>query len=109
MLSLLASYNQLDSKESENSGMLNSASPLLSTKDPFVFPEVSDAGLKRQDIKKKTLKPMQKVKNILKGISLYFNPGQLVAIMGPSGTVCLSVRTVYLSVWGTCLTWLVKD
>ena len=33
------------------------------------------------------------MKKILKGISLYFNPGQLVAIMGPSGTelVCVFV------------------
>ena len=27
----------------------------------------------------------EKVKVILEGISLYFNPGNLVAIMGPSG------------------------
>ena len=36
---------------------------------------------------KKIVKPInvEKIKTILKGISLYFNPGQLVAIMGPSG------------------------
>jgi len=98
---LIASYGRLDSKESETSGILNSASPLLSTKETFVFPEVSNVGLRRQDGKKKTMKPVQKVKNILKGISLYFNPGQLVAIMGPSGIElvcfvceceCVSVR-----------------
>ena len=67
--------------ESENSQIFNGAFPLLPIKEAFVYPEVSDAGLKE-----KSLKPPQKVKKILKGISLYFNPGQLVAIMGPSGT-----------------------
>ena len=28
----------------------------------------------------------REVKEILKGISLYFNPGELIGIMGPSGT-----------------------
>jgi len=79
-----ASYGRLDSKESETSGILNSASPLIASKDPFTFPDVSNAALKRQD-SKKIAKPVQKVKNILKGLSLYFNPGQLIAIMGPSG------------------------
>ena len=35
--------------------------------------------------KKRPKKIVEKTKTILKGISLYFNPGQLVAIMGPSG------------------------
>ena len=34
---------------------------------------------------KNNLKVKEKYKVILKGISLYFNPGQLIAIMGPSG------------------------
>ena len=35
-------------------------------------------------LKKKLSKPDKK-KEILKGISAYFNPGEMVAIMGPSG------------------------
>ena len=85
VLHITASYGRLDSKESETSGILNSASPLITNKDPFTFPDVSNAALKREDSKKKIAKPVQKVKKILKGLSLYFNPGQLVAIMGPSG------------------------
>jgi len=34
---------------------------------------------------KNNLEVKEKYKVILKGISLYFNPGQLIAIMGPSG------------------------
>ena len=51
-----------------------------------------------------TSKSKEKVKVILKGISLYFNPGHLVAIMGPSGEciykfiVCLCRREWYLHV-----------
>lgn len=30
-----------------------------------------------------------KKKDILRGISAYFNPGEMVAIMGPSGTLLL--------------------
>ena len=56
MFSLIASYGQLDRKESETSGILNSASPLLSTKETFVFPEVSNAGLRQP---KKTVKPVE--------------------------------------------------
>ena len=35
---------------------------------------------------------LKKEKKILKGISIYFNPGELVGIMGPSGTcgVCVT-------------------
>jgi len=96
MFSFTASYGRLESKESERSGILNSASPLLSSEHPFVFPEVSNV---RQDTKKKIMKRVQKMKKILEGISLYFNPGELVAIMGPSGMV---IPVVYVCVY-VCL------
>ena len=45
--------------------------------------------ISNEDKRPEKIKNVEKTKTILKGISLYFNPGQLVAIMGPSGTVFL--------------------
>ena len=96
----LAAYSQFDSKESEastnsNGGLLNSAAPLLtagkSQEEAFPFTEhigmVLQKMISSEDKKPEKIKNVEKTKTILKGISLYFNPGQLVAIMGPSGTV----------------------
>jgi len=98
-----AGYNRTESKESESSGngFVSSASPLLSSnsnqqEEVFQFPEninrvVSkmlgneDHVTKKKTVAKSSKKGEAKTKVILKGISLYFNPGQLVAIMGPSG------------------------
>ena len=33
-------------------------------------------------------------KDILKGLSLYFNPGELVGIMGPSGEMCTCIYLI---------------
>lgn len=41
----------------------------------------------KYSLKKKFKKNPKKKKEILKGISAYFNPGEMVAIMGPSGIV----------------------
>ena len=85
----------MDSKESEASssgGFVKSAAPLLSADssqpdEAFPFSEHVGKLLITHDNKKpaKRMKIEEKTKTILKGISLYFNPGQLVAIMGPSG------------------------
>ena len=92
-----AAYNRIDSKESKSSGngFVSSALPLLSSgvtqQDDTVFHEsvaqVFSNMISNNDAasKKKPKKVVEKTKTILKGISLYFNPGQLVAIMGPSG------------------------
>ena len=98
----VASYGRLDSKESEgstssNGGLLNSAAPLLSAgksqEEAFPFAEhvgmVFQKIISNEDKRPEKIKNVEKTKTILKGISLYFNPGQLVAIMGPSGTVFL--------------------
>ena len=55
-----------------------------STKELFTATEVRDL-VKEIITDDKHNKKQEKVKVILEGISLYFNPGQLVAIMGPSG------------------------
>ena len=94
-----ASYNRIDSTGSEpttSGGFLNSAHPLLSASSsqseerfPFsehigkVFQKMINSDDKKPANKRKKI--IEKTKTILKGISLYFNPGQLVAIMGPSG------------------------
>ena len=55
-----------------------------SNKELFTATEVRDL-VKEIITDDKHKKKKEKVKVILEGISLYFNPGQLVAIMGPSG------------------------
>jgi len=60
--------------------VFSSAPHLLPTKEQFIHSEIDPKVGDGEE-------PVQKVKKILKGISLYFNPGQLVAIMGPSGTI----------------------
>ena len=60
-----------------------------------------------------TSKSKEKVKVILKGISLYFNPGHLVAIMGPSGEciykcivcVCVGENGTYMYIYAHSLFW----
>ena len=42
---------------------------------------------KFKKILKKKFSKSNKKKEILKGISAYFNPGEMVAIMGPSGII----------------------
>ena len=94
----IAAYNRIDSKESESSGscFVHSTSPLLSTEtsqyDATAFPDTVGRVFSKiighddyRTTKKIKSVNVEKTKTILKGISLYFNPGQLVAIMGPSG------------------------
>ena len=96
-LHYIASYNRIDSRESEagsSGGFINSAAPLLSAgnsqpEESFPFSEhvgkVFQRIISHEKTAAKKKKIEEKTKTILKGISLYFNPGQLVAIMGPSG------------------------
>ena len=96
-LHYIASYNRIDSRESEASsstGFINNAALLLSagnsqTEEAFPFSEhvgkVFQKIISHEKPTAKRKKIEEKTKTILKGISLYFNPGQLVAIMGPSG------------------------
>jgi len=93
----VAGNAHLDKKDSENSTAFNSPSRLFSTKKHNVYSKIDhkigDGTIKTQD----GAEPVQKVKKILKGISLYFNPGQFVAIMGPSGTYnCTSSVIMYV-------------
>ena len=92
----IASYRQINDRESVTSGssFVNSAAPLLSggTKKQEAFLEhamhkmiVDDDHTTEKKITSQLEGVEEKAKTILKGISLYFNPGQLVAIMGPSG------------------------
>ena len=50
-----------------------------------------------------------KTKRILNGISAYFNPGELIAILGPSGMTEFShIQTVYIDYcmrFGMCRMW----
>ena len=80
--------------DKENTGSLHSDYPLLvDDSEALPFPKIGSVVKKyfEEDVKKTSvleniiLEPKEKVKVILKGISLYFNPGQLIAIMGPSG------------------------
>ena len=96
-LHYIASYNRIDNRESEassNTGFINNAALLLSagnsqTEEAFPFSEhvgkVFQKIISHEKPTTKRKKIEKKTKTILKGISLYFNPGQLVAIMGPSG------------------------
>ena len=69
----------LESKTSEN-GVYQKES----NKELFTATEVGDL-VKEIITDDKHKNKQEKVKVILEGISLYFNPGHLVAIMGPSG------------------------
>ena len=99
---LLASYRQINDRESgasSNSGFVNRVEPLLSggTKKQESFLEHAMHKMIVDGTEKKTTCHLEgveeKVKTILKGISLYFNPGQLVAIMGPSGALQLLIHS----------------
>ena len=75
-------------KDQTDHESLNSNSPLLKdNSDLFSFPDIVQRfiGNKRSNSESMITKAREKVKMILKGVSLYFNPGQLIAIMGPSG------------------------
>jgi len=88
------STDQKYDSDKENAESLHSNSPLLKdNSEALPFPKIGSVVNKffEDDIKSDTVceknipEPKEKVKVILKGISLYFNPGQLIAIMGPSG------------------------
>jgi len=90
------SNHKVDS-DKENTGSLYSDSPLLmDDSETLPFPKIGSVVKKffEEDVKKTTVcedsisEHKEKMKVILKGISLYFNPGQLIAIMGPSGEYC---------------------
>ena len=68
-----------ESKTSENGAYQKE-----SNKELFTATEVGDL-VKEIITDDKHKNKQEKVKVILEGISLYFNPGHLVAIMGPSG------------------------
>ena len=68
-----------ESKKSKNGVYQKESNKVL-----FIAKEVGDL-VKEIITDDKHKKKQEKVKVILEGISLYFNPGQLVAIMGPSG------------------------
>ena len=77
-----------DNRNKEQSESLASTSPLFTDKsEAFSFPDMVQRfiGDMMSTGKSKTAKAKERTKMILKGISLYFNPGQLIAIMGPSG------------------------
>ena len=84
---------------------LSSSPPLLKDKkEAFSFPEILHKFIEvvKSNSEKKTEKSEEKTKMILKGISLCFNPGQLIAIMGPSGmyTKWIDIRKV--NIVGIC-------
>ena len=83
-----------DDSDKENTDSLHSNFPLLmDDSEALPFPKIGSVVKKffEDDVKKtancenRIPEQKEKVKVILNGISLYFNPGQLVAIMGPSG------------------------
>ena len=80
-----------ESKKSEN-GVYQKES----NKELFTATEVGDIA-KEIVTDDKHKKKQEKVKVILEGISLYFNPGQLVAIMGPSGEYTENLSINYSS------------
>ena len=63
----------------------------LTTDASQVVATIRDFNKQREEKKKMFSKLCQssdnKKKQIINGISTYFNPGQLIAIMGPSGSV----------------------
>jgi len=84
----------------------SSSPPLLKDKkEAFSFSDIVHKFIEvvKSNSEKKTEKSEEKTKMILKGISLYFNPGQLIAIMGPSGmyTKWIDIRKVNIIV-GIC-------
>ena len=98
----VASYRQINDRESgasSSSGFVNGVEPLLSggTEKQEAYLEHAMHKMIVDGTEKKTTCHLEgveeKVKTILKGISLYFNPGQLVAIMGPSGALQLYIAT----------------
>ena len=81
-------HDQTKSRKSKNGESLNGSIPLMSNHDKELFTVTEVGNIVKNIVEEdqhKKMQPKEKVKVILEGISLYFNPGHLVAIMGPSG------------------------